>query len=672
MINFSFKISEIANVQVFGCFLNVFENVDRFVKKRYLDSKIIPFVHVANDASKPSEKLIEIDHVEVGTYLFKTPFRRFNYSGKKEYVFNSYHQKWEHTNLLVTNTFSVDEEPLWYGHRLPLTAENISILVGNQIVESDKYKVMTEVDKSMTETKKVICHGIENERGNYFVKYEIASTIYVELLNTTRLFNLSFDFIDNFYSPLNKLMTLYKIRKEMNGLRIVLPEDSEQIAIKEKEYLVAGSLPPNQFANESWFIEIPYVSFYEEDHYEVSNYNDQYFSGGRPFQSITNDIGIVNGSHHVKISFEEIQPTNIYLKLYKEDSSEPDLLLTNDASRQYTKDSDTQKEWELANISVSALNKLIYVDRNIKDYAFAKVDYSIRSYSYFEEGIDLNPFLNSEIKDKKVYFWLNKDLGVVYFVVDSRGFIEEVSNSYYDGWLNKKYKFGNPDVNANFAFKFSLGETLRDSLISERSILLCTIHQPRYLYENDSILTAVQKRSVPELRDSFHHDPKYLPIIDNELRENIWSIPELKNTEIVRIHWTKLKDFVSSELFTKDRLKEEILKLIPSGSQVLIVEDGAIFNMECTEVDLENNRFKIEWIPPIKLNDKISATVYSSSNGETFSALTTIDDIIYQKSHWFTFTSTTLYLKIKVRITRNGSTYFGPESNILKISKGVL
>lgn len=671
MLSFIFNVHEVARTTNHSCFFNVFENPHPVRKKRYLTRDDTPIAHMMNDGSKASEKLLMIDHVEVGDYLFEASFKLFNYAGKNHYLRSGNNFAWHHTNVIVTGVFDQENSPLWYGHRLNLLATEIELISDNSILSKDKYKIVEEVDYESTSTYLTICHSIDIADKLYFVKYKLNDQIYLELLNQERLFHRSFEFITDFYSPANKKMLVYKVVKELNKLRIVLPEETESIAIKEKEYSVYSSIPPYQFGNEPWHLETPLVEFFSGQHFDLWEYDNQYFDYGRPFKLITHDVGIVQSKHLIRISHQEIQNTNIEVLLYEEDSSMPDLLLTNNESLIGKVDLTFQKEWERSRLSVNALNNMIYIPQDISRYSFAKVTYKIRSYSYIDERINLNPYLNPAIIDKKIVHYLHPTKGLLYFVLDSQNFITEVSHDDYSTWVDKQYDIPALNVNNTLSFFFWTGSLLKDSLDNDDAILLATIHEPSNLEEYDSSIKSVRKLNLPTLEQAYYEMPSLLPLVDNEIHENIWSIPELKNSHVIHVHWTKLKDYVTTELITKKALYEYLNKRTSASHQVLIIEDG-IPVIETSTIDLENDRFLVEWIPPLQLAEPIEATFYKSTNGVDFTALTVVNNMIYQRSLWFNLDSDYVYIKARPRITRNGDTYFGRYSNTICVSRKVI
>lgn len=671
MLSFLFKINNIVRTTTYSAIANIYENEHKLVKRRYFD-KEIPIVHCANQASKTSEKIVEIDHIESGNQILKQKEVRANRVSGEYYVFNRSRITWEHSNLLVTNQLA-SETPLFWGHRLPLNSIDVKVLVNGFEVSSEKYKVLQEINKEKEDIHVTIAHNFEHkESGRYYVRYELNGVSYLELLNRERLFNRTYDFIPEFYSGTNKLLCLYKVIKSKEKLQIVLPEDSGRVCIQEPELLLSGSLPHHQFSNENWFLEIPAFEFSEGVLYECTEYDDQFFEEGKPFKRIRGDVGIVEGNRDIRISHKEIQKENIHLYLYKEDDDHPSLLLTNNPSLSGQIDPSSGLSWELEELHISAWDHLIMATRSLLGYSFAKANYSVRSYSYFVEDIDLNPFFNSEVLGSKVYFYLHPQNGLLWFRVNKQGILVETNKDLYESYIDKSFEKKESEAHSGFSFLFGLNTVyLKEVLIAEGSKLLAIVHQPRFYEEGDTIFTKITYQDIPEVRESFRRKQKYLPLADNEIEKGKWSVPELSKTYLTRIHWTKLREYIPYERITKKSLLRQLNKNLPAHIQSLIIEEGVPF-IEARDINLEDELVTLEWIPLIRNKNPIGGTIYRSVDGKFFIGAGFIDDMSQTSSVTLSLTNEKNYYRISPRVELDGEIYFGPSSNTVCISKELI
>jgi hypothetical protein len=655
-----------------------------------------------------------------GTYSFQHPSTEIIPTG----VFNIYNEPlfWRHELEIIDVAQSIEIRD----------SNNVLIPVGKWklIHEVDPEDSVHSIMRT------IIAHNLICDLDKdlyYFVTYRNAlGKITRKLLNQSPLFLKSpasavgVDYCLNTH-PAAHLLTYQ--RNSLTGIfEYLMPQDYRQkicYSLRASSYLHA-SLPVFTH-DENWFPLVPSGTWKigATEILTTPEYLDQAFLGPAPYMYTYEDTSRIVGKHFVKTSFSQVIEVKshlgkyygISLLLYKSGGSrlslEPSKSVA--SSAQQTGDERPSKaitnirewhnvpvhhyrdllwEWD-KEISVIEEQGIIYTSMDLSDYEVVVASYPYKSNCVPIYLLDINPFNNPSLLGSTIVYYmvphhLHQTRAVEVLIYDSDGIITYMSqsgnslaNPMYNLDLsyleNQRYEKRTilPSVaqHNSLSLVVGVGENfIEECVVGKGYLILGEFYIPSRRDEGmDRIVTDVRRRVAPDMVTLAEEDPIEYYRIAGQLDPATIPIPELANTEIVKIHWAMFKDYVPTRLYTQKELQERMTALFPATITWGLLMGGVPhISIDIEQSSLPDREVCICWSKQERFTPDIpvSGLLYIG---------TTIDNIWQQEEDIvdlgtqteqvlvLSSSSTIYYVCIRPYILLDGEQYIGPSSNIIMV-----
>lgn len=605
--------------------------------------------------------------------------------------------KVNYTNVQVTNIIDSFGNPLFYGHRLnkEIDLGSLQVLKDGKEVDLRFLKLINESNPFSEEqetTNIVLCHNLENLNTVYKVRYKLNGIIKEEIINSEDLFKRDrFSQVPYNYSlDLESRICVYFIREEQEEYVVSLPEDSSSFFLREKR---GGGFICDfnkaTLSNEIWY---PVISNYEWKNenikYKISEWYEEIYDLGSSYKYIKKDYGFILSDSLLQVSYKNIvdkieeQTKYIEIVLF-DDTYSIGKIITNNPQKENVYSSKYNKVWTInKKISVDSLTGLIYVgEEQLQEYEKVHVSYPYRNeHQYTISDLNLNPFIDTSLIGKRIIYYLvpwTKDIkkNIFYIVIDENGDVESLNQTGANGeddksnWIGLVYEYPEDQslyIENGLGITVTVGEeSVKTQIESNGYLLLGEFVIPNNLKEvKDSIITKSLEVTHKEWQELKAENIKSLSKLDNYFNENIFTLPILKNIQVLEIPWMKCKDYVEEELFTKEEIIDLGYKNYPANKKIrLSFSFVPVISIKTDNIDWIGETFKITWSPLFSWKNKeISGKIYTSIDGITYSEDSTI---ISMSAETYKEINMPVGKRIFVKIVPIWNNNSGPTSNIL-------
>lgn len=726
MLNLRVTVDNIqqTNLNLGRVFVNVNENSLPVSKNTILTQHDIPLAHLGKVENVMPKDIISIRYdltkstpLRIGSSQY---FKINSPAGPSYYLVDKNTFNFSSRNVLATAIFNDFDEPLFYRHEIALTSINEVDIIDNQgnNVPANKYKILKEVDYTSPthdSLKSIVAHTLKTDlsKGLYYKIITRNSTgqIIEELLNEEPLFKEESKYLFN--QSLNTFslndeanLLVYWINQDNVNYTFTFPDDYQTCAYKRnKESFIHAKLPKAQLPNEPWYVLVPNSNWITiGGFYKLSEWDFQNFLPYKPFKYIQGDYAEIVDKNIIQLSnnrlFKSLTYNSIteyiYIEIYKENDERPTKAITNDPSKDgQLVSNDLTIFWEYLELSVNYEQGLIYSNEPLNDFSWCIVDYPCES-EYLEVYLkDLNPFRDSSLSGMTVVYYLvpsfdGQERSVEYIVYDEDLVVVETSQNGTDS--------NNPDLSSEITsglmyrkptgtnFLYSEKNTLGIKVFTYKSNVSFVDHYVRDLgyivlgefsfndkmdESPESILTDVRKYTKLDPIDVRNSNPEQLTILEDVIKPNTIQLEELFGLQEYRIHWSYFKEYVASALFDKAEAYNRLRNTRPAGLTASINYEG-VPALNISNIDLVNKDITLSWLPVARAFKKetIGGRLYKGTDvNSIITLIDTIEDISNVSSYEVAFGSDDkLFLRLEPFISRNGSTYTGPSSNVISFS----
>jgi hypothetical protein len=727
MLGLKVTVSDIpkTNVEVSSCFVNIYENMLPVSPTTALSDHDIGLSHFAKEPIRKAEEIISARYHRTNG----TPIDIVGSIGVKSNRMPDAN-KWIKTvapnfkyptlNLLITGSFNDLGEPLFWRHEIPLASINFGVTITDQdgnIVPTNKYKLITEADP-MTDThdalRGVVAHHLSASPDHdkyYLVNYRDSNgNIVQEILDQRPLFTKFPPAASIFTWSQNPNASLlhYWVVPDGPLYAYSLPDDYGNCAFREYHTsYVRAYLPYSLGPNEPWFPLVPNFTWIRQDEslFKVPEWDLQNFCSSAPYVCISDDVSTVLGKHLIRVSnpgvlksHEAIDTEYIKLVLYQENDSEPTKALTNNPALDgVLVDNKYDVEWEYTPLSVIGDLGIIYSPVDIGFYSWCFADYPYESYSMPVLLKDLNPFRDSSLRTKTIVFYLvpnfvGQDRAVEYIAYDEDLMVVETSqdgltsnNPDITPVINAGLLYDLPEgVNTVLSGPNTLGVQVQvvnnladDTFIKkyvegDKYIILGEFSFPETLDESaNALVTDVREQTQLDPIDMRLANPDALSILPDSVYNEIVSMQALQGLQEYRCHWAFFTDYNTGAMFSKAELDTRLESMKMLGISSVVTYEG-VPGINVKSFNVADQLLTIHWLP-VSYFDRNTVTggiLYKSTDPNNIETpVVTIADLAKTSEYTVAFAGDEeLFFKIVPQVTIDGTTYTGPDSNILYFS----
>lgn len=700
-LDIQFTVDGVAVEESCAYLLNIYKNNLPVVPLTKIYDNDIPLAHVGKLKNITPSSIIDSRYRWTkGAKIELSGDVRANYKNTQYMKVNNNVFNHPSKHLYLTNVVNDFSEPLFYKHVLSsgITDDGFSIVDNEgKSVNNNKYKSFKEVDStSATHDIKqdVIVHNlVSNKDKQYFVIYNQSGTTYKKILNTKPLFEKDVLGSAGFFQSVNSdgELFVYWVNDIGSTFEYKMPTTSGTVYFKEGhgDYIHAR-IPNTLRTNDPWFPEVDLFHWkLNSNEYYIREYDDENFCPYKPYMCNVNDSATVVGNHIIQLDKRgvleglSLQQVDEYIdiELYKKDDKTPSKALTSRASLVGSAvDECKTVVYTYSNVSVCYDSGLIYVDEDLSEYEWCKVNYPYQSSAYTISDLDLNPFRNESIRGKTVVYYIYPtsvvDAKSIYYIIyDEDLVITETNDPSVTVETMFKYPSGINSVVSSpsvFSIYFISSDVFSDKIYNDEILVLGEFSVPETLEENPYSLTTEYKReSNLDIEKLAMSNPELFAFTSENNSMTTLSLPHFHGLELVKIHWGMLQDYYSSAMFTKQELIDRLKFVYPGRTTYKISMEG-VPNLTVSSVDFVNNDITIRWIPVLNLDKStpIKGVLYKGTDIDNITtSVATFNNLADVNQYLVSMSANEIaYFQIQTYFTKDSVNYYGPKSNVLKFS----